>query len=61
MASKLDLIMDGFGISKEPTDTSKDISEQAEKESNNIKVKKATLEEVDETTTEEIENVVDEN
>lgn len=48
MASKLDVIMTGFGIEKEPDDTSKDISEDVEKASNNFKVNKATVEETEE-------------
>lgn len=44
--NKLDIIMAGFGIDKEPTDNSKDISEEADKKANDIKVKKAKLEEV---------------
>lgn len=41
--NKLDAIMQGFGITEDVADTSKDISEDAEKESNNIKVKKAEV------------------
>lgn len=44
--NKLDIIMAGFGVDKEPNDTSKDISEEAEQKANDIKVKKAKVEEV---------------
>lgn len=44
--NKLDIIMAGFGVGKEPDDTSKDISEEAEQKANDIKVKKAKVEEV---------------
>lgn len=59
--NKLDIIMAGFGIDKEPTDTSKDISEEAETKANDIKVKKAKVEEVieNEDIIEDIEEVVE--
>lgn len=59
--NKLDIIIAGFGIDKEPTDTSKDISEEVETKANDIKVKKAKVEEVieNEDIIEDIEEVVE--
>lgn len=59
--NKLDIIMAGFGIDKEPTDTSKDISEEAETKANDIKVKKAKMEEVIEDDNKDIEEVIEED
>lgn len=62
--NKLDIIMAGFGIDKEPTDTSKDISEEAETKANDIKVKKAKVEEVnenDDNVDEDINDVIEED
>lgn len=61
--NKLDIIMAGFGIDKEPTDNSKDISEEAETKANEIKVKKAKMEEVteDDNIDEDINDVIEED
>lgn len=61
--NKLDIIMAGFGIDKEPNDTSKDISEEAEQKANDIKVKKAKVEEVnaDDNVDEDINDVIEED
>lgn len=61
--NKLDIIMAGFGVDKEPNDTSKDISEEAEQKANDIKVKKAKVEEVteDDNNVEDIEEVIEED
>lgn len=62
--NKLDIIMAGFGVDKEPNDTSKDISEEAEQKANDIKVKKAKVEEVnvnDDNVGEDINDVIEED
>lgn len=60
--NKLDIIMAGFGVDKEPNDTSKDISEEAEQKANDIKVKKAKVEEVnDNNVDEDINDVIEED
>lgn len=62
--NKLDIIMAGFGVDKEPNDTSKDISEEAEQKANDIKVKKAKVEEVnadDDNVDEDINDVIEED
>lgn len=61
--NKLDIIMAGFGIEKEPKDNSKDISEEAEQKANDIKVKKAKVEEVteDDNVDEDINDVIEED
>lgn len=61
--NKLDIIMAGFGVDKEPNDTSKDISEEAEREANDIKVKKAKVEEVnaDNDNVDDINDVIEED
>lgn len=62
--NKLDIIMAGFGIEKEPKDTSKDISEEAEQTANDIKVRKAKVEEVnlnDNNVDEDINDVIEED
>lgn len=62
--NKLDIIMAGFGVDKEPNDTSKDISEEAEQKANDIKVKKAKVEEVnvnDDNVDENINDVIEED
>lgn len=62
--NKLDIIMAGFGVDKEPNDTSKDISEEAEQKANDIKVKKAKVEEVnadDNSVDEDINDVIEED
>lgn len=59
--NKLDVIMAGFGIDKEPKDKSADISEEAEKKANDIKVKKAKVEEViKEENNDDINDVIEE-
>lgn len=62
--NKLDIIMAGFGVNKEPNDTSKDISEEAEQKANDIKVKKAKVEEVNadnDNVDEDINDVIEED
>lgn len=62
--NKLDIIMAGFGVDKEPNDTSKDISEEAEQKANDIKVKKAKVEEVNadnDNVDEDINDVIEED
>lgn len=62
--NKLDIIMAGFGVDKEPNDTSKDISEEAEQKANDIKVKKAKVEEVnvnDDNVDDDINDVIEED
>lgn len=62
--NKLDIIMAGFGVDKEPNDTSKDISEEVEQKANDIKVKKAKVEEVNadnDNVDEDINDVIEED
>lgn len=62
--NKLDIIMAGFGVDKEPNDTSKDISEEAEQTANDIKVRKAKVEEVNlnnDNVDEDINDVIEED
>lgn len=62
--NKLDIIIAGFGVGKEPNDTSKDISEEVEQRANDIKVRKAKVEEVNadnDNVDEDINDVIEED